>query len=109
LKIKSLLTLLVLVIFSFFAAGSFSSTESEAFIISKGFVKDNLKSPASAIFCSEDDSVITETRYNRFTVESCVDSENGFGALIRNNYTAELELNEDESQWLLLDLDLQQQ
>lgn len=49
------------------------------------FVKDDLKSPGSARFEKYNDAKVSiegETR----TVEGFVDSENGFGALLRTHY-----------------------
>ena len=54
------------------------------------FVKDALKSPATAEFPDFQDggvTVIGAEKDGPFIVVSTVDSENGFGALVRNDFT----------------------
>lgn len=53
----------------------------EAF--SEFYVKRLLRSPSTAKFCS---SAATDLGDNRWKVMSCVDSQNGFGAMIRSNW-----------------------
>ena len=48
------------------------------------FVKDRLKSPSTADFSDENREQLTDTV---FVVTGSVDSENGFGAMIRNDFT----------------------
>lgn len=64
------------------------------------FVKDQLKSPATAEFSETSSSELGQERWR---VEGAVDSENSFGAMIRNTYVCEVEyLGDDE--WQLVDL-----
>lgn len=59
--------------------------ESGAEVVCEDFVKDRLKSPSSAEFS---DAVTTESASDgSWTVRGIVDSENGFGAMLRNSYT----------------------
>jgi hypothetical protein len=67
------------------------------------FVKDRLKAPATAKFESFRDARI-EKDGDVFTVEGHVDSENGFGALIRNDY--ECVVRDDGDVWTLESLEL---
>lgn len=64
-------------------------TESQALQKSWIFVKEKLISPHSADFPYSIDGVykVNDTTYN---VSSYVDSQNGFGAMIRSNYSCQI-------------------
>ncbi len=64
--------------------------KSLAWNIAQDFVKDRLASPGSAKWPSfwERDEHVTALGDKRYRVRSWVDSQNGFGALIRTQYTA---------------------
>lgn len=53
-------------------------------VVCRDFIEDRLKSPASADFSDED---ATHVRGRVWTVTGAVDSENSFGAMIRNTYS----------------------
>lgn len=53
-------------------------------------VTNLLKSPSTADFPSGCDRFVTDLGGNRYTVTSYVDAENGFGAMIRSNYTCDV-------------------
>ncbi len=53
-------------------------------IYSQVNVQGTLKSPSTADFCS--DKKVVDLGENRYQVTSCVDSQNGFGAMIRSNW-----------------------
>ena len=57
-----------------------------AYVECKSYVRDRLKAPATAEFSSFNSSTVTHDG-TRYTVEGTVDSENGFGAKIRNTFT----------------------
>ncbi len=61
-----------------------------------------LKAPATAQF--DDDPDITEVGEFGMRVEGHVDSQNGFGAMIRNRYVCQVSEVGDE--WLLVDMEL---
>lgn len=65
--------------------------------VCKGFVKERLKSPGSAEF-----ETTATGKAGSYTVVGTVDSENGFGALIRNDFTCSVKLDGDT--WHLKDL-----
>lgn len=65
----------------------------------EGYVEDSLKSPASAEFS---ESELQERGEYGFTISGAVDSENGFGAMIRNTYVCKV--NEVGDGWMLIDL-----
>lgn len=64
------------------------TSESMAFIQSQDYVKKILKSPSTADFPLTDYS--HRNNGNVYTITSYVDSQNGFGAMIRSDYTATL-------------------
>lgn len=70
----------------------------------EGYVRDSLKSPSSAEFSEAE---AEERGEYGFTVSGAVDSENGFGAMIRNQY--ECKVNSIGDDWLLIDLDFEGQ
>lgn len=60
-------------------------TDSEAFTIAQKIVKENLKSPGTAKFCSILQASVSNSG-NSYTVTGWVDSENSFGATLRTNF-----------------------
>jgi|GEM_PF-1122580 len=78
-----------------------------AVFMSQEFVKKRLKSPSTADFpnpYSKDVNLKTEYAGDcAHRVWGYVDSQNGFGAMIRTTYSVEIKMNEDES-WSLLDI-----
>jgi len=60
-------------------------TETKAYYLAQGFVKDRLKAPATADFPYS----FKRKRVNdsTFIINSYVDSQNSFGALIRTNWS----------------------
>lgn len=74
-----------------------------AYIAAQDFVKQNLKSPASVEWPGMFDAGYgegTPLGEDRYLVNSWVDAQNGFGALIRNRYSA-IVREEDEDRWVL--------
>jgi len=57
-----------------------------AWSICKQFVTDRLRAPKTAEFASMSDSRVLGGGGGEYEVHSYVDAQNGFGALIRNNY-----------------------
>jgi hypothetical protein len=68
-------------------------------VSSQQFVRDRLKAPSTAEFpiAMDDDDQYRKINDSTFKVESYVDSENGFGAKIRTNYSCMITLREDGS------------
>ena len=75
--------------------------EASAFVASKDYVKTRLKSPATADFPFLDFQH-AEMEDCQMLIRSYVDSQNGFGAMIRSNYDAVLEYKRDR--WELVAL-----
>ena len=69
-------------------------SESQANIMAQGFIKQVLKSPSTADFPFLD--YTTTNVDNRYTVVSHVDSQNGFGAMIRSNWRVVMDHNGGE-------------
>jgi hypothetical protein len=77
-----------------------------AFGICKQFVEKRLKAPASAKFPRSSEATITDLGGGKFQVVSYVDSQNGFGALIRSTIDCTVHWTSGTS-WSLDNLDFQ--
>jgi hypothetical protein len=82
-----------------------TASRSDACFMSQKFIKQNLKAPSTAEFPSwtEANCKATQTG-NNWKVRSFVDSQNGFGAMIRSDYGVEMRYNPDRYNWTLLDI-----
>ena len=65
--------------------GEAEPDEYEIWVIAKNEVKDNLKSPSTASFCSQSSATITKSG-KTWTVIGYVDAQNSFGAEVRTNF-----------------------
>lgn len=75
----------------------------DAYYTAKNFVKNRLKSPSTANFPNGKDATITLLPDGvTYKIYSYVDSQNGFGAMIRTRWYAKLIIDGDS--WKLLDL-----
>lgn len=79
-------------------------TNQDVYLMSQKFVKEQLVSPASAQFPSINNAKIIKKNMNTWLVVSYVDSQNRFGAMLRNYYACTLAENNGE--WLLIDLNI---
>lgn len=77
-----------------------------AHIMASNFVKERLKAPASAKFPYTNAAGVSITPLGdcRFTVVSYVDSQNGFGAMIRSRFRATMTSTPDGKTWRATDL-----
>ncbi|WP_019850655.1 hypothetical protein [Desulfitobacterium sp. PCE1] len=67
--------------------------KSIAWVAAEQEVKSNLKSPSTAKFQRYSDEYVAETDdENIFMVKGYVDSQNGFGAMIRSDYIVKVEI-----------------
>jgi hypothetical protein len=77
---------------------------SYAFVISQNFITSTLKAPSTADFPFLDFTA-ENLGNNRYKVTSYVDSQNGFGAMIRSNWQTVLKYNSGDtanpSSWIL--------
>ena len=69
-----------------------SSEANNAKICAEKAVKDMLRAPKTAEFCSYTEMIATNLGDNRWEVSGYVDAENSFGALLRQNWTVRLTL-----------------
>jgi hypothetical protein len=81
-----------------------------AFIQCQAFVKSRLKAPATAQFPSKPLSAI-DVGSNTYIVTATVDAQNGFGALLRNNWLCKTQYTGGHpaapSSWSLQSLSMQ--
>ena len=79
-----------------------------AYVMMQEFVKRNLVSPASAKFewITEPDCKIEKDGFT-YTVSSWVDSQNSFGAIIRNRFSGEVRQVDDDN-WELISLSFEE-
>jgi len=77
----------------------------DAYVMANAFVKERLKSPASADFpyYHERGISIKFLGDNTYSVSGYVDSQNSFGALIRTDYYCKVKYNGNDN-WSLLDI-----
>ncbi len=87
-----------------------SVSDSEAYVMAQGFVKAMLKSPKTADFPFLDYSH-RNLGDGKWIIQSYVDSQNGFGAMIRTQYQVEMQFNggdwAEQRNWTLLDISTQ--
>ncbi len=72
-----------------------------ALVMAQGFVQKKLRAPATADFPASLDGVLM-LECGHWRVDSYVDAQNGFGALIRTSYRAEMRKNDAETWELIL-------
>lgn len=71
----------------------------DAYVMAKQLMEKQLKAPATADFARFDESEVTNSGNDEWTVQSYVDSQNGFGALIRTRFTITMTVNRDTKYW----------
>ena len=71
-----------------------------AYAMSQVFVQQQLKAPSTAEFARMSQATITDLGGGRWRVTAYVDSENGYGAMLRLSYTAVLKWTGGDK-WLL--------
>lgn len=73
-----------------------------AFVMSQTFVSRQLKAPSTAKFPYITDSGVSSVSLGecKFKVRAYVDAQNGFGAMIRTRYSADMEYLPDEDAWV---------
>lgn len=76
--------------------------ESSAKVAAEGFVKQYLKSPATAKFV-RDKKCERLSEPNEYIVVGSVDAQNSFGAMIRSTYGVHLRYDPERKVWTLLD------
>jgi hypothetical protein len=99
---------LALVLFANMNGGNRSTSGADpisAFVMCKQFVTDRLKSPTTAVFptYSLDGTRVDQLSAKQFRAVAFVDSQNGFGATIRTQYSCTV-TNTGGNNWKLDDL-----
>lgn len=61
-------------------------SEAGAYVAAKGFVRDHLRAPSTAKFPCCYSDFTEDLGGGRYRIESYVDAENAFGAMIRDQY-----------------------
>ena len=113
-----LLALLILLTTALSNLGSRQSSQSVeterdyssmAFLKSKRFVTQALKAPSTAEFPGMDGYVATDLGEGKYRVQSYVDSQNGFGAMIRSDWTTVVHFSggseSDSNNWELVEME----
>lgn len=79
-----------------------------AYNMSREFVKERLKAPASAKFPWAGEKGVTTKYLGNCThdVSAFVDSQNSFGAMIRTRYTVRIHNKKGTDSWILQDLNI---
>lgn len=79
-----------------------------AFDVCTNFVKDRLRAPSTAEFRNyfeDDGEVVVTGGPDTYVVTSSVDSENGFGAMLRSTFVCQVE-HVAGTRWMLVDLSI---
>lgn len=77
----------------------------DAYIDAQAIVEKTLKSPSTAKFPSSSHATITRAGENIFKVDSYVDSQNGFGAMIRSEWSVMFEYVGDKLDTYAISID----
>lgn len=64
-------------------------------VTAENCVKQNLKSPKTAEFCNSAKYDIKKIDEKKWTISGCVDSQNGFGAMLRSDFSMEVIVSAD--------------
>ena len=70
-----------------------------AYDYAQEIVKNNLKSPASAVFPDYQESFVNELGKYEWRVETYVDAQNSFGAMLRTNFTIVVKHDRKNQKW----------
>jgi hypothetical protein len=82
------------------------TSDQMAAVMCQEFVKQRLKSPGSAEFPSNTGiTIVSDTKPWKYKVDAYVDSQNGFGAKVRNTYLCTISTKGDGN-WHLDGLDM---
>ncbi len=74
-----------------------------AYRYTKNFVKVILKSPSTAKFPDYSSSFVKPSGQCSYYINSYVDSQNGFGAMLRKSFSIEVKFDKSADKWLVLE------
>lgn len=77
----------------------------DAFYMAKKLMENQLKAPATAEFAGYADSKVKQVASDVWEVTSFVDSQNGFGALIRTRYKMTMVVDRQTETWKVVTLE----
>jgi hypothetical protein len=80
-------------------------TKTDAWVMAQGFVRKNLKAPATADFPWYSDEYVTDLGNQIFQVAAYVDAENSFGAKIRSKFICKVKYVGNDN-WVLRDIEI---
>lgn len=86
-----------------FAPESAIDRRASAFSVCTQFVTEQLRAPATAQFPAVSAAVVNRMSGDEWEVRAHVDSQNGFGALLRSTFNCTVRFD-GEDQWRLVDL-----
>lgn len=72
-----------------------TSLKTQAWVCAQDIVKQNLKSPSTAKFCTMPEATIRNSKNNDWSVSGWVDAQNSFGGTIRTKFLVTLTLTEN--------------
>jgi len=81
-----------------------------AFVMCERFVKEKLKSPATAEFAPYREQGVSANRGGRtgaYSVSSYVDAQNDFGAMVRTRFRCDVHYDSVADRWYLDDLQIE--
>lgn len=81
------------------------SIAGDARYTAKEFVKRRLRAPSTASFSGLTETSVTKTKDGDYFVMGWVDSQNGFGAMIRSTWI--VQMKDMGSKWQLVDVKIQ--
>ena len=73
--------------------------KAQAYIMSQEFVKERLKSPSTAKFPWGAEQYTMYLGDGKYQIDAYVDSQNGFGAMIRNKFTCTIVSQDSGKTW----------
>jgi hypothetical protein len=77
----------------------------DAFIMAKKFMSENLRSPSTAEYASLNNSIVKTTDIpDMWEVVSYVDSQNGFGAMVRTKFKIKMHVDRVSKKWTMIDI-----
>lgn len=105
-KLKHLISLLAIVVFIIAAIGSSDTNEPVkpdpllAYSFAEDFIKERLKAPSTAEFPGlfEKKNHVKSLGNGEYQINSWVDSQNGFGAMIRSRWACKIKFVGDKVQ-----------
>ena len=108
---KKILLLLAITFFLGCSSTPTPKTELDAYIFAENFVEKGLKSPSSAKFPSpkEKKSHVSKLSKNVFSIDSWVESQNSFGAMIKTKFSCKIIFDDEKETVSCEDLKFEQQ